>query len=476
MKTNFQVAVSLFVALFIAEIAWTDFETPITKEAYLQEKGSLAYKDQLDFALSTLTKPAEDAAYDEALNDIERITKVQKNAESVLPAVEAFLDSAEAGSASFEKAWLVRARLLCRAGNVEEGSRLFREGMLERGWSNAFAFYIDTLEELGQYARAAAEEFNLACDPRVVDHKGRNFLDFLLHKLMIMKHENPDAGATEEVLPLIATDDDHPEYHQIAQALCLIADEDYSGAVDILTELNDSYGSEWGVEGEAETGIYSEYRNLPAYISAALFIEGDDYDQARIHLAEFWSRNPERPEYVLKVGLRIVRCLEAKIGWPTAAWVELTEWLDDAGFADDHRIRKHIGDEWIAHFLDLHQMALFVCDRWQEQKQVCERLFTEFDLNYPGSISGTYWLGHILFTQDRELKKAEGLFLRIIEETNYPTWITLARKDLLGIWKQTGEPKEKLLAVVEELKASAATEEEKERWENQAERIKRRRR
>ena len=321
---------------------------------------------------------------------------------------------------------------------------------------SAFRCHALNLESVGEFPKAAAVEYADLCnDDRGVAPKDRIFLSGFFQRLRKMRASNPDSSAVDDVLSLLPEIPGHPEYRSIARALCLIADENYDDALQLLSALESE------LQPASVDAQFSEYRNIPLYAATALVLGGGSEDAVREELQNFAERNLDRSKYLVKKPLIITYDIE-KIPSLNHRVAEITAFLVDLGIATKPSPPGQVGDELYVHLMDIHQIALRNLGRWQESKAICVQLADEYFPKYGGAVNALFSLGLIYCQEEDDNDAARECFKRIIENPKARNMRRKAQSVLLSISMANPENAEETALLAEELSLTALDESERQ--------------
>lgn len=364
-----------------------------------------------------------------AIQDILIHARHMHKEQEALDVTEAFLDTLssregeDGESALLQRASLTRASLLLWLNRMGEAKELFyaamRSGRTGPADLNAYSCYIDALVEAGELREAVIEQYNCAVDVENAIQDGElNLLTHFLKRLLGTRQQGFGELAVESILPALMPVFEHPEYGEIAEALCWIADGEFDAAANRLTEIQASLAKE-SVEAATAVGSVQnatavtqsqpvgEWRNIPLYIATARTFEAWHPDKADAALDEFLSRNWDRPEYVLKSVLDILYLMRS---------VDVTDFLLNAGFVDDPELRTGLSDATVVHLLGVHAEALREQGRWREAKAVSLRVVEEFFPGPAGAEGSLLVLSVIHRQYENNESAALAALLRILAE------------------------------------------------------------
>ncbi len=379
--------------------------------------------------------------------------------QEALDIIETFLETLSSKkeeneeSALLQPASLARASLLLCLDRMGEAKESFYAAM-RKGWAgydeqSAYSCYTDALVEAGELREAIIEQYNCAVDVENAVSDGElNLLTHFLKRLLGTRRQGFEGLAGEEILPALMPVFEHPEYGDIAEALCWIADGEFDAAANRLTEIQASLAEAAVEDATAETQSQpaGEWRNIPLYIAAARTFEGWHPDQADAALEEFLSLNQDRLEYALRSILDIVYLMKS---------VDVTGFLLDAGFADDEEIRGRLSDGAIATLLGMHAECLREQGRWREAKAVCLRIVDEFFPGTPGTEGALLILSKIHSQYENDENAALAALLRIIAEGANKRLLYTDRLGLDGLVTVDAERVDEMIEIVCQLAQEA---------------------
>lgn len=433
---------------------------------YLSERTQLKPDERLAPAILVLNTETDPQAVDAALNDLERLTLQKDKLAEGFQAVDAYFRKINESDETFAKAYLVRARMLYRLGREDEAVRLFETGMVQYRFPDAFPFYIDTLKEAGKAKEAVAAQYHGAIRPEVIEDSWRNFIGQFYDALSGYKKTTPQS-AVDTILPLLQDDDAHPEYKQIAEALCLLADSRYGESLSLLDRIE----ADLAGLPDKETS-YSEWRNIPLY-RAAVEIRRDDQDEpVQRQIRAFWERNQDRPPFVAWMAMALVRIVHSTGGEISKRTLAITQELVDLGFSTNPKITSTLSEYTITHMLDHYQMGLLYRGKWSESKSVCMELIAKYFPRTHGAVNAMNTLGMILEQHEHNYIEAEKCYRRVILESPFDVFRKIALGCLHNIKAFQGETPQNLVKYLEELRAYVTNEESKKKLDETISEIK----
>ncbi len=433
---------------------------------YLSERTQLKPDERLAPAILVLNTETDPQAVDAALNDLERLTLQKDKLAEGFQAVDAYFRKIRESDATFAKALLIRARMLYRLGNEDEAGRLFETGMVQYRFPDAFPFYIDTLKEAGKAKEAVAAQYQGATRPEVIEDSWRNFIGQFYDALSGYKKTTPQS-AVDTILPLLQDDDAHPEYKQIAEALCLLADGRYGEAMRRLDQIE----ADMAVLPDKETS-YSEWRNIPLYRAAVEIMRDNQDEPVRQQIHAFWERNQDRPPFVAWMAMALVRIVHSTGGEISKRTLAITQELVDLGFSTNPQITSTLSEYTITHLLDHYQMGLLYRGKWRESKSVCMELITKYFPRTHGAVNAMNTMGMILEQHEHNYAEAEKCYRRVILESPFDVFRKIALGCLHNIKAFQGESPQNLVKYLEELRAYVTNEESKKKLDETISEIK----
>ena len=448
-------------------------------EAYQYGKKGLSFRTRFARAVTQVRSATDEQVIGRAMRDLLEMSKPLENTDDALDAMDGFVRSrnVDTGQPIVRKAWLARARMLLRQGVPTAADALFRTA-IEGKWAApdvshmnmAFRYYAEGLDEVGRYGDAAILEYEVMTGPHnPIPDAEWNMMSYLFYRLWNLTWKVPHASAVRDVFPRIAEIPGHPEYRRIAEAFCLMADERYPEAVALLQEIDKGLAGEPAADGQdansGEKKRYGEERNIPLYIATAHFLDGEDLDAARAGLDEFWRRNRDRPLFVFNMTGLITHRLGRFYDDPKNRRLDVTEYLIEAGFTSDPKLRAHIPDREMASFLTKHAYALRKRGRIEEAKAIC---LDVVERHFPHNLTGVCGLAiyaEIAWHADKDYEVACASFQRIIDECDdtvsddvSPASLRNARQDLIDVLVFLGRPRKEILPHLYELRDMTARE------------------
>ncbi len=414
---------------------------------YLTERTQLKPDERLAPAIQVLNSETDPQAVDAALNDLERLTLQKDKLAEGFQAVDAYFRKINESDETFAKAYLVRARMLYRLGREDEAVRLFETGMVQYRFPDAFPFYIDTLKEAGKAKEAVAAQYHGAIRPEVIEDSWRNFIGQFYDALSGYKKTTPQS-AVDTILPLLQDDPAHPEYKQIAEALCLLADGRYGEAMRRLDQIE----ADLAGRTDKETS-YSEWRNIPLYRAAVEIMRDNQDEPVQRQIHAFWERNQDRPPFVAWMALALARILNMEGGEISKRSLPVTQELMDLGFSSNPQITSTLSEYTITHLLDLQQIGLYYRGRWNEAKSICIELTNKYFPRTQGAVNAMNSLGLIYGKRENNYIEAEKCFRRVILESPFDDIRRSAANWLYNMKLQQGESPSNLIKYLEEFRA-----------------------
>lgn len=263
-----------------------------------------------------------------------------------------------------------------------------------------------------------------------------------------MKSDNPDAKAMELVFPALEDSAASPQAKSIAQALCLVQDEQYDEAITVLKQVDIALTQNREANKNA---VVDEYRNTPLYLTAALLFQGTDLDAAREAYGEFIKRNDGNWKHIYDRSMRMVRDLEIEtIDKPQIKVI--TSQLLQSSIITDEEVKDQFSDGDIASIYDLHAGSLAWSGQLDEAAQLRKLVM---DYYYPQTLAGANcamnWARFVSW-HERDLDKAEGILLGILRDAPFPEIIPWVKLNLGRIAYKRDQKNESLQYVYEVLK------------------------
>ena len=427
----------------IAEFLGPQREPADAVDAYFLNRNRTPVKKLRDYIVKRVLDTENPDIQSAALADLASNAGSFIEMEDAITVLEALLGG-KPEPAIQQSAALVRARLLMRTGRKSEAKPVFEEA-IEKNWkaagdTSAEEYYTSAIADTDDWSRAAVEAFNLAIQDRPgADRSKRNFFWLLYDKIWNFVRRNPPQTAMGAIFPQLDETPLHPEYKLIARAVCMMADKQYKQAISSLIEI------EKMLEEDESHSPNAEYRNIPHYIAAAMYLAGGGLEEsANDYLEEYWARNRHRPAYVLRSIM--------SIHYKTRQYAGTTAFLIEKGFADDETLREQIPSDLMAHFLDMHAMNLCgVLGRETEGQELFVKIVEEYFPTNAGSTNALHEHGKYL-ARIGKTGEAEAAFLRVLGEGRFDSWLRNSRQALLNLWKDRGEPIGKVLMLLDELR------------------------
>ena len=120
-------------------------------EQYDREKRTLPYRERLPYALNLLEENQPEELLSAILLDLQNYAEPLGADEEILAKLDGILPRLEDASPAYQQAFLLRAWLLHRLGEIKEAEALFKTGMDNRwmavGGKKAFEYYAELLSD-----------------------------------------------------------------------------------------------------------------------------------------------------------------------------------------------------------------------------------------------------------------------------------------------------------------------------------------
>ncbi len=455
------VGVVLFVSVR-SPVASLEFQQ-ITKDQYEEELKSAPYAGRIARAREVLLGTSDAEVAVKALRELRDVSKELGREAEALEAVDAFLAKAPEGSALYQDAYYVRARLLFRSGETEAARTLFSQGSAS-GWTpydreDPFEALKDTLYQ-NDVASYAVENCNRALVDEAWYQREGDYLKILGINLLWRARKSGETFAERDVLPRLGDRTDAPHHRQAATVVCLIADGRYAEARDEIGVLERQLAEvQPGAAGDAQ-GYFraNEKRNVPLYMAAVLLLEGRDLSGARAAMGDFYALNTDRAEYVRERLMRLVFTLEGGGASPYRRASTVTSFLIDSGFTSDPAILSQFEPSSHLWILDHQLISLFNQRRWDEAVAVAEEMAAQYDPEDMAANNGLYTLGLIHLREGR-FSEAETAFQRQIAADTPARWERAAKAKLAETWIALERPASEVLNLTVRLLDQASPEE-----------------
>ena len=396
---------------------------------FKSEVRSLAYDDRFDFAVDSLFTANESDVVSNCLKIILDTSKQLSRNDEAIAVLEEYLTQVPEGSEDYQDAFYACARVLHRMGEKEEAVALFKEG-IARGWKargrpDAFEAYKESLFR-NDPPMYMVEQFNYSTEDITgeVYSRYRDYLSmFSINNLWSMNKRGEFSSpgrpfsAQEEILQRLQKSRRHPHHFEIAEALCLIIDQEYDAAVDRLSQIDNSLSfppRELDPKNTQEFYLYNEKLNLPLYVATArLFQGGESIPEARRAMTEFYKRNRFRPDHVVHKLMRLTYALETRPIDERKRVHEVTGFLLEEVFADEP-IAKGVSKGLRLHAIDVHMGEYFRQGNVREAKRFAEQVVAEYEPSDLACNNSLFCLG-CLCRHEGDLARAEEIFTKLME-------------------------------------------------------------
>lgn len=428
---------------------------------YEQSIQGLRFDDRFTVAATTLLSDGNPALLVAAMRDLLDSAVVLDRTEDGLAVVDDLLARYPDTHKIHRDAFYTRARLLHRAGANDLAVSLFQEGM-SKGWKGRCLeswWWLESDRGLGSWGDDASgrvdgsriylhslhesdpplyavELFNRA----IADSTGKtyakeqNYLSILkVLYLWPILQQSRTFSAMEEICPRwSSTSPEHAVHVDAARAVCLMLDDRYDEAVDLLetTEAALPPLAREANQSPQQLLAHNERRNIPLYIAAARYLQGEFLDEARAAMQQFRDENHDRPTYWLKL-MEIAYALRLAPQRFHDRATDVTEFLFQ-NLVENEEHRPLLSKWEHDHIVDMYMGCYFRQRKWAEARRLCERVVADYDPRSAACNNALFCLAHT-YRMEGNSARAQELFARMLNEPTSDKWHRVAQAQLTAV-------------------------------------------
>lgn len=377
-----------------------------------------------------------------AYEDLLQFSQSGEQKSDALSALETAIGRANLDSDAYKQGILTKGKLLKRLGRDDESQALFDDA-IQNKWQHAMWRYSESLIDAGELDKACQLEYERVIGKGDYAHFRADKEDFFIFitLLRLMKSDKPEAKAMEMVFLKLEDSPLNPQAKKIAEALCLVQDEQYDEAVSILKQVDYELAK---YKEENRNNVVDEYRNTPLYLTSALLFQGESLDVAHESYNEFLKRNDGYWKHIYDRSMRVVRDLEINIKQDLPKAKIITKTLLQSDIINNEEVKNHFTIDEIASLYDMHMQSIAWEGKFVEAAQLCKFVMDNY---YPHTLAGANCAmnyARYVKSLDGNIDEAEGILLGILRDVSYKEIIPWVKLNLATIKFEQGKNKRSL--------------------------------
>ncbi len=433
----------VFTFLTLAPIALFAQSDKERAKEFLNESKQLRIAERIDRAEHTIKNSDDDIIVAEAIWDL---AQFWHDLDDELRTVELLLERSPSTSRSYQRARMAKARILARMGKKNEAHLIF-EDAIGKGWDQSLHFYHNSLWETGDYDKIALDAYKrlsaLNENTTNSEYQGEQDFTAMLDSLRALRAIDPNASAMQLIEPHLRDSQSRPLARKMAKAVCLAVDDRYTEALEVLDDAKILAKNE-------EIQAFDESENLLFLRAAILFLEGRDFDAARLLLKEYMDVCADHKSWALSRILFLnSRAFEHSYE-DAQKMLELTTLLIGSDYVTNKELEDEFHDWQLSGVWGAHQKALAYRGRWKDSALLCIKVMDEY---YPHTMAGANTaLGLALYVSwhDHNQDGAERILRDILKESPFDGVAPHVLLALANLADKRGDRKE-ALSLLEEI-------------------------
>jgi hypothetical protein len=429
LMSNFLVLVLLSATLH----SFCEEEALKPVDFYFLEKKQINKSEMREFAKSKILETNDTKVIHESLRDLFSLKSDHKQNQEIIALTEYSLKKF-ANDDLFQKiVKLYKATALRRLDKKNEGDQMFQLAINEN-WYGAFAYYKKSLEETGDFNKAAILEYDrVTNDDLYMEYKDNNlrnddkedYIPFFI-RLKNLKLNDKNTSVLNDVYPHLEYSDKYCMSKEICKALCLGIDGQYEEALSVIDSVDRS------LKSEKNGNEIKLYKNIPLYKALLLYHKGNNPGMAMIALQNFFHRNADNPVKIYISTQHIIGSLH-KTDENFKQIHKVCKVLIESRYLELIKEKKLLPSSKINHIYDMYAMSLEQDGKWEEAKSFYEDLYSKSDFSDIAIANAAIRFAWILFEKENNAENAKYILNRVIENSKDNTILETSKNCLQHI-------------------------------------------